>query len=470
MYTTLGCTVCFAKLHPLFSRTLQINKIFSFLLLPKRSSFTPSYKVKVKKDTVPLFKYAGRKRNRRVHVCGLAATGALGVAHLAKPKGSQVPQHCKNAPYHVRLDYVSMADCGYGFTVFASHRLNTIKVWCCGVNSDSQIGFHKNPQQSPRKNEVSKPHLVRVIKPSDVPLPLTKPEKTRVTGVACGRAHTLILTDRDGVFAMGNNAHGQCGRPIIDGEIYEGSKKVRCISHDNFSSPVTQVHCGLDHSLFITDKGELFACGWGADGQTGLETYEATCEPMQVKGDLNGERIIKVSSHADTTLALSDKNEVFGWGNSEYRQLECVTDDSQLSVPQKLPFDEFGKIVDIAAGGTACMILNEDGEVFVWGYGILGKGPSLQDTSWPSKIPDTLFGRTAFNESVKVTKIACGRTYFAAITNRGDLFTWGKNKHGCLGIGHNRDQFFPWKIVVGAEVTNVFCGADHTVILSKTLA
>lgn len=27
--------------------------------------------------------------------------------------------------------------------------------------------------------------------------------------------------------------------------------------------------CGQDHSLFRTKKGDVFACGWGADGQTG---------------------------------------------------------------------------------------------------------------------------------------------------------------------------------------------------------
>ena len=30
-----------------------------------------------------------------------------------------------------------------------------------------------------------------------------------------------------------------------------------------------QVACGQDHSLFLTETGKVFACGWGADGQTG---------------------------------------------------------------------------------------------------------------------------------------------------------------------------------------------------------
>lgn len=32
---------------------------------------------------------------------------------------------------------------------------------------------------------------------------------------------------------------------------------------------VSKVACGQDHSLFLTDTGKVFSCGWGADGQTG---------------------------------------------------------------------------------------------------------------------------------------------------------------------------------------------------------
>lgn len=28
----------------------------------------------------------------------------------------------------------------------------------------------------------------------------------------------------------------------------------------------------------------------------------------------------------------------------------------------------------------------------------------------------------------------------------GELYMWGKNKTGCLGFGHTRDQFFPFKV------------------------
>ena len=38
-----------------------------------------------------------------------------------------------------------------------------------------------------------------------------------------------------------------------------------------------QIACGMDHTLLLSDEGEVFSCGWGADGQTG-ECAECICQ------------------------------------------------------------------------------------------------------------------------------------------------------------------------------------------------
>lgn len=37
-----------------------------------------------------------------------------------------------------------------------------------------------------------------MLEPSPVALPLVRPQQTRVIQVACGRAHSLVLTDQEG--------------------------------------------------------------------------------------------------------------------------------------------------------------------------------------------------------------------------------------------------------------------------------
>lgn len=59
--------------------------------------------------------------------------------------------------------------------------------------------------------------------------------------------------------------------------------------------------------MFITESGKVYACGWGADGQTGLGTYENQGVPAPVKGDITSEKIVKVASTVDCVLALNGK-------------------------------------------------------------------------------------------------------------------------------------------------------------------
>lgn len=60
--------------------------------------------------------------------------------------------------------------------------------------------------------------------------------------------------------------------------------------------------------------------------------------------------------------------------------------------------------------------------MFVWGYGILGKGPKLSESSTPEMIPPALFGQSDFNPTVAVTRIRCGLNHFAAVTGEEDFF------------------------------------------------
>lgn len=107
----------------------------------------------------------------------------------------------------------------------------------------------------------------------------------------------------------------------------------------------------------------------------------------------------------------------------------------------------------------------ESGNVFVWGFGILGLGPNVDQIKEPTLIPPILFGRNQFNPKSRVTSIACGVNHLAAVTDTHDVFMWGRNKFGCLGFGtkSDKDQFFPLKVQIGAKCLKISCGVDHSI-------
>ncbi|XP_059722318.1 RCC1-like G exchanging factor-like protein isoform X2 [Haemorhous mexicanus] len=377
-------------------------------------------------EAAPVFQYAGKaaRRKDRVFVWGFSYSGALGIPSFVKPDaGWKKPRRIQPTPYRLETeDKISSAACGYGFTLLASNTRDITKVWGMGLNKDSQLGFQRSRRDQTKGYEY-------VLEPSPIPLPLEKPQQTRVLQVSCGRAHSLVLTDSEGVFTMGNNSYGQCGRKVVEDEIYSGSHLIHQLKE--FDSRVVQVVCGQDHSLFRTKKGSVYACGWGADGQTGLGHYNITSVPTKLHGDIAGVNII------------------------------------QVNVPRHLPF-KIGKVKEAACGGTGNAVLTEEGNVFVWGYGILGKGPNLIETAEPEMIPPSLFGWSDFSPDTRVAHVRCGLSQFAALTNRGELFVWGKNLRGCLGTGRMEDQYFPWRVTVPGEVVDVACGVDHMVSMVRS--
>lgn len=80
--------------------------------------------------------------------------------------------------------------------------------------------------------------------PRPVFLPLKK-KSANILGLAAGRAHSLILTD-EGLFTLGNNGYGQCGRQIINNEDYLRSKVVHHVP-DVKGKKITSVTAGQDH-------------------------------------------------------------------------------------------------------------------------------------------------------------------------------------------------------------------------------
>lgn len=369
-------------------------------------------------------------------------------------------QHPSRLSFGERTQVVDVS-AGYGFSVFVvKTNDDNISVYGTGINTDSQVGC----------TQIRQKPVELLIYPAPIILPRSSEcEKFQATRVATGRAHTVILADNGVVFTLGNNAYGQCARPVVDDEIYFGSDLISRLKPETFNyQRVSDIACGQDHSMFITDSGSVFSCGWGADGQTGLGHFKNQHQPQIVEGDIKNEKIVKVSSAGDCVLALNDKGEVFGWGNSEYGQISQVEGVQQINVPVNLKLDGIGKIIDIASGGSFCMVLNESGDVFVWGFGILGLGPQVDYCKQATLIPPTLFGRNPFNPSNRVLSISCGLYHLSAINSDNDLFMWGRNKFGCLGLGHVKDQFFPYKALVGAKVHRVACGVDHTIALCKS--
>lgn len=252
-------------------------------------------------------KFARNKpTDRRIYAWGFAATGALGILQSLKQqakKQAHIMKHPARQSFAERRQVIDCAS-GYGFSLFACKReKDNITLFGTGLNTDSQIGFHK-------LGGVTNKPMEEMIYPAPIFLPKAHDdEKIQIVKCAAGRAHSVVLSDAGVLYTLGNNAFGQCGRAMIENEQFAASQMVHRIDGNLLSeeAKVKDICCGQDHTLVLLDDGKVLSCGWGADGQTGLGHFNSVDALTRVGGDILNEKIVKVASNTDCVLALNGK-------------------------------------------------------------------------------------------------------------------------------------------------------------------
>jgi Regulator of chromosome condensation (RCC1) repeat len=129
--------------------------------------------------------------------------------------------------------------------------LNTGDLYSFGKNSNGQLGLG---------DKITRiyPTIVKVSEFS----------KYRVSQVASGKNHTLLVMSDGEIFACGANNFGQCG--LGDGKSQkEDQNKFKVIP---FGFPVREAACGENHSIFCTRDGQLYTFGHPEFGQLGHGT------------------------------------------------------------------------------------------------------------------------------------------------------------------------------------------------------
>lgn len=70
-----------------------------------------------------------------------------------------------------------------------------------------------------------------------------------------------------------------------------------------------------------------------------------------------------------------------------------------------------------------------------------------------------------------VVQVACGMKHALALTNNGELYSWGYNNEGQLGLGSDTEIEIKPKLVsslVAVPIAFIACGGYHSIAISKS--
>uniref|UniRef100_A0A672Q5U6 E3 ubiquitin-protein ligase HERC2 n=1 Tax=Sinocyclocheilus grahami TaxID=75366 RepID=A0A672Q5U6_SINGR len=231
--------------------------------------------------------------------------------------------------------------------------------------------------------------------------------------------HYLALSVNGEVFSWGCGDGGRLGHG--DATYLEEPTMIAVFSGRPAGKQVIHIACGSTYSAAITADGELYTWGRGNYGRLGHGSSEDQTTPLLVSA-LKGIKVIDVAcgSGDAQTLAVTENGQVWSWGDGDYGKLGRGGSDG-CKTPKLVEKLQDWDIVKVCCGSQFSVALTKDGQVYTWGKGDnqrLGHGTD-EHVRYP-KLLDSLQGK-------RVVDIAVGSTHCLALTEEGEVHSWGSN-------------------------------------------
>jgi len=188
------------------------------------------------------------------------------------------------------------------------------------------------------------------------------------------------------------------------------------------------------HSVVISEDGYLYTWGNNLAGQLGLGDFVDRSVPTRVPGISN---VVAVSATYDISMAVTADGFLYTWGGyGGYSDLNPghgdYSDNNDRNVPRRIP--DLTDVVAVMAGYEHVGVITGNGDLYVWGndsFGELGLG------EYNRELVDDLdyYGRTIPTRVPgisNVSSIYIGDGVSAAVTNSGEVYVWGLGCRGCV--------------------------------------
>ena len=324
------------------------------------------------------------------------------------------------------LRSVSNIVCSDSFTLCLNNDLNVVS-----------FGRSTNGSHGHEEINVFPPKMISTLK--------------HIKSVDCGFKHTVCLDDDGNVFSFGANNYGQLGigkdKDALD-FTYEPQQ---------IDLPlIKQISCGGNFSICLSEDGDLFSFGFCDYGQLGLGNTENSNYPQKISSLKD---IDMVECSCDYVICKSISNDVYVWGRNDNGQLGLG-----MTLNQNLPIKCESwpqNIVDIKCGYAHTLILTSSQEVYSCGNNYNGQLGRKTENNFIFNISSSF---KKIEELSEIMRIECGNFHSMCIDNYDNLFVFGHNNYGQLGLGDTDKRKNPTKHPLLSNIIDVSSKGKHTFV------
>ncbi len=313
-------------------------------------------------------------------------------------------------PYDYRVNgagvLIATAAVGAGFgSSTASCATSTYgTAWCWGYSFGGANGTFDNADPSGT-----------VSTPTEIPLQAT----TYVTGAGipgplCGIRVDNIVT------CLGQQVVGST--PVPPGQPWSPSGSPRLVQLTRGGTFL----CALDGT------GTPWCIGFSSNGALGLGTATSVYQWTRLNTPL---RFTKLAAMSDAVCGIeATAQHVYCWGDNSAGQLGSGTAGGSRGYPAPLAGGA-GKLgfTDLAGGDVHACALDASGAAWCWGQN--GDGTTVSGQTGDSTAALVTATPIRVQGGLTFSAIAAGQQNACGLQSTGDLYCWGKNDLGELGVG-----------------------------------
>ncbi|EDO07730.1 Regulator of chromosome condensation (RCC1) repeat family protein [Babesia bovis T2Bo] len=342
-----------------------------------------------------------------------------------------------------------------------------------------------------------------------LPTPLVEKGIGAIAHLACGSLHTAVVTRKGRVYTFGCNDMGALGRE-------ENSNVPECNPYPvRLRRSIKKVSCGDNHTLFLTDGGTVYFTGAFRDtsGVIGIPDF-TDMSSLKNKGHLTTPIDLPLSVSGSTVIndICSGENHclllptsgvgIYVMGSNEFGQLMLPKGYEAIVPTEKQPDLSDENLIKLALTWPQFLVVEQlftskrnptrgvkrrkHGDEYIrrifTGYctsfietgisrRIYGAGRNAQGEVGCESDELCIMQPTelVYFHGIRISKIVGGQFFTAALTDDGNLFTWGNCSYIGRSIQNEHDtQKSPKKLIFFKDnVTELFVGADACFAVTK---
>jgi len=216
--------------------------------------------------------------------------------------------------------------------------------------------------------------------------------------------------------------------------------------------------------FLVTNEDKVYCFGFNRRGLLGFG-HENEVKELTLNQDLSHKQIIDFKNSSYHIIARTSDKKVYCWGCNRGGCFGNGKRDDETYKPELNQYLSEKQIIDICCGEYHTIVLTISGEVYSWGNnesGQIGIGSDDKCVSVPTLL-------NAFNGE-KVKAISCGSIHSLALTESGRVFSWGSNNYKQLGVSDNSIKVSNKPILIKMNeiiIEKISCGLDHNLLLSR---